>query len=98
MCPVPEWLGFWLSHPMVYRGIPGGLRYPALRSPDARGHYTKHLFRGTTGGHSPVWPASAVSERGLDPVALCHHPDISPLSSGYLSLSYLPAAPSSRPP
>src|SRR6266481_5112287 len=94
MCLVPGRLGGWLSHPMVYRGVPGGLHRPALPSYRAREHYnyTKHFFRGTTGGDSPVWPADAVSECGLDAAALCHRTVISHCSRYQFSLSYLPVA------
>src|SRR5260370_6424659 len=50
MCPVPGRLGGWLSHPMVHGGLPSGLRLPAIPPSPARGHDTKHLFRGTAGG------------------------------------------------
>src|SRR6266481_610342 len=84
MCLVPGRLGGWLSHPMVYRGVPGGLHRPALPSYRAREHYnyTKHFFRGTTGGDSPGWPAAA----------LCHRTVISHCSRDQFSLSYLPVA------
>src|SRR5260221_2354414 len=92
VCPVPGRLGGWLSHPMVHDGLPGGLRRPAIPSSCARRHDTKHLFGGTSGGDSPVWPADALSECGLDAAALCHCTVISHQSRERFSLSYLPAA------
>src|SRR2546425_12557595 len=92
MCPVPGRLGFWLSHPMVHRGVPGSPRCLASPSSCTCGHYTKRRFRGATGGYSPMWSADAVSERGSDTVALCHLTVISHWSRHHFSLSYLHVA------
>src|SRR5213080_4280356 len=93
MCPLPEQLGLWLSHPMVHRRFLYSSRCLALPSSASRRLCARWCCRGAPpGGPCAMWSAYAVRECRYDPGFIYHLPFISHHSHYLFPLSCLSVA------